>query len=105
MAVQPKSQQEARDQRGERKAAKTIAIIVGVFLLFWLPFILFSGILGSHPTSEKFLRGFRWVQVVSMCNSAINPYVYCIRSTRYRLAMARIIGLKNVDMTQSLTFP
>ena len=98
-------EQKPRNQRVEQKAAKTTAIIVGVFLFFWLPLILFSGIHGAHASGESFLRGFRWVQIVSMCNSAVNPYVYCIRSTRYRLAMARIIELKNIDMAQlSLTF-
>ncbi|XP_055323907.1 octopamine receptor Oamb isoform X2 [Sitodiplosis mosellana] len=52
--------------RMETKAAKTLAIIVGLFVCCWLPFF-------------------------SYCNSAINPLIYALFSKDFRFAFKRII--------------
>lgn len=77
--------------RMETKAAKTLGIIVGGFIVCWLPFftIYFIGAFCSdnciNPTvfSVLFWLGY--------CNSAINPCIYALFSKDFRFAFKKII--------------
>ncbi|XP_035741922.1 octopamine receptor Oamb-like isoform X3 [Vespa mandarinia] len=76
--------------RMETKAAKTLGIIVGGFILCWLPFFtmyLLRAFCSNciHPTvfSVLFWLGY--------CNSAINPCIYALFSKDFRSAFKRII--------------
>jgi octopamine receptor len=77
--------------RMETKAAKTLGIIVGGFIVCWLPFFTmylvraFCGDDCIHPTvfSVLFWLGY--------CNSAINPCIYALFSKDFRFAFKRII--------------
>lgn len=77
-------------QRNERKAAKTVAIVIGVFFVTWVPLLVYS--LSVSHSESLFLEGFLWTQTASLCNSFINPYIYCIRSHRYRGAIKKLLG-------------
>ncbi|EDO34518.1 predicted protein, partial [Nematostella vectensis] len=79
------------NQKQERKAAKTIAIVVGVFITFWIPFLSFTISQASVSGTPAFMRVFYWVWSISMCNSAVNPYIYCARSIRYRRSFWRLL--------------
>ena len=66
----------------ERKAAKTFAIVVGAFVVTWIPLIFYSAI---APWSESwYYEGFEWSKTFSLWNSFLNPYIYFARSRRYR---------------------
>ncbi|XP_047344406.1 octopamine receptor Oamb isoform X3 [Vespa velutina] len=76
--------------RMETKAAKTLGIIVGGFILCWLPFFTMYLLRAFcpnciHPTvfSVLFWLGY--------CNSAINPCIYALFSKDFRSAFKRII--------------
>ncbi|XP_014675454.1 PREDICTED: octopamine receptor 1-like [Priapulus caudatus] len=74
----------------EMKAAKTLAVIVGVFILCWLPFftIYFIGAFCEHCTPPVVFSVCFWL---GYCNSALNPAIYAMFSKDYRYAFKRIL--------------
>lgn len=71
-------------------AAKTLAIIVGLFILCWLPFFTLYLI---RPFCEDCINQilFSVVFWIGYCNSAINPMIYALFSKDFRFAFKRII--------------
>ena len=95
--------EEMPSMRRERKAAKTIAIILGVSLCCWLPFLIVPNLLSKNadPTLEIFFS----LQVLSVCNSSINPYIYCARSRRYYVAFVKLLGIRKLGMAGAPVAP
>ena len=66
----------------ESKAAKTFAIVVGAFVVTWIPLIFYPSI---APWSESwYYEGFEWAKTFSLWNSFLNRYIYFARNRRYR---------------------
>lgn len=76
----------------ERKAVKTFGIVIGVFVITWIPLIAYT--LAVSMSKGWFHEGFLWVETFSLWNSFINPYIYFARSRRYRAMALQMLGVR-----------
>lgn len=81
---------EGVESKRERKAAKTLSIITGVFVMCWLPFFIMAitmPLLKLKP--HKYVFAFLlWLGYV---NSMLNPIIYTIFSPDFRKAFKRLL--------------
>lgn len=84
------------DIKRERKAAKTLGVIMTCFIVCWLPFflmqILFS--ICSDCYLSQLLERSRLVTILTWSgylNSLLNPVIYTIFSPDFRIAFAKIL--------------
>lgn len=78
----------------ERRAARTLGIIMGVFVVCWLPFFLMYVILPfcvSCCPTDKMVNFITWLGYI---NSALNPIIYTIFNLDFRRAFKKLLGLK-----------
>ena len=91
---QPRRQAVTARQISEKKAAKTIFTIVGIYALCCLPLMLLPIFVNPSKKPILFRKCFAWVQVILVCNSSLNPYVYCVRCHKYRREFAKLLHIK-----------
>lgn len=82
--------EESIESRRERKAAKTVAIITGVFVMCWLPFFVMALVMALCDSCDpgKLFSFFLWL---GYANSMINPIIYTIFSPDFRNAFRSIL--------------
>nr|CAD2201219.1 unnamed protein product [Meloidogyne enterolobii] len=84
----------------EKRAAKTIAVIIFVFTFCWLPFFCTYVIMPFcsgcylHP---KVHQAFVWLGYI---NSSLNPFLYGILNLEFRRAFRKILCPKRVQNAQ-----
>ena len=84
-----------REFARHRKAAITLAIIVGMFLVCWLP---------SYVTTiwtavcDECVSDIVWelTNNILWCNSAINPFLYAFTNLHYRRNFTRFLGIQKL---------
>ncbi|KAG7299138.1 hypothetical protein JYU34_017661 [Plutella xylostella] len=78
----------------ERRAARTLGIIMGVFVVCWLPFFVIYLVIpfcASCCLSNKFINFITWLGYV---NSALNPLIYTIFNMDFRRAFKKLLCMK-----------
>ncbi|XP_013789092.1 5-hydroxytryptamine receptor 2A-like, partial [Limulus polyphemus] len=75
----------------ERRAAKTLAIITGVFVICWLPFFVTVLILPICSDCDIPVYLFSLVVWVGYSNSMLNPIIYTVFSPDFRCAFRRMV--------------
>ncbi|XP_036406093.1 trace amine-associated receptor 1-like [Megalops cyprinoides] len=93
---------EARASNMERKATKTLAIVMGVFLSCWTPFFVCNLIdpIINYAIPAVLFDALVWIGYL---NSAFNPIVYAFFYSWYRKAFRMIIVGKIFQMGSSRT--
>ncbi|XP_064072343.1 octopamine receptor [Vanessa tameamea] len=78
----------------ERRAARTLGIIMGVFVVCWLPFFVLYLVIpfcASCCLSNKFINFVTWLGYI---NSALNPLIYTIFNMDFRRAFKKLLCFK-----------
>ncbi|XP_058470120.1 trace amine-associated receptor 1-like [Solea solea] len=77
----------------ERKATKTLAIVLGVFLLCWLPFFLCITFLpvANNAVPVPVIETLNWL---TLSNSMLNPFIYAFFYSWFRSAIRMIVSGK-----------
>ncbi|XP_031625887.1 octopamine receptor [Contarinia nasturtii] len=79
----------------ERRAARTLGIIMGVFILCWVPFFILYIVTPFCPSccpSDELIDLLTWLGYM---NSALNPIIYTIFNLDYRRAFKKLLGMKH----------
>ncbi|XP_028648884.1 alpha-1A adrenergic receptor-like [Erpetoichthys calabaricus] len=75
----------------EKKAAKTLGIVVGVFILCWLPFFVVLPLGSFFPQYKPPEDLFKVIFWLGYFNSCINPIIYPCFSQEFKRAFKRIL--------------
>ncbi|KAI9553356.1 hypothetical protein GHT06_021254 [Daphnia sinensis] len=92
LAMDPSPTRKLAKIAKERKAAKTLGIVMGVFIACWLPFFV-TNLLSAFCQScihnpERVVTVVTWLGWI---NSGMNPVIYACWSRDFRRAFARIL--------------
>ncbi|PSN52633.1 5-hydroxytryptamine receptor [Blattella germanica] len=88
---QRRDKKESLEAKRERKAAKTLAIITGAFVVCWLPFFIMALLMplcDACYINDYMESFFLWL---GYFNSTLNPVIYTIFSPEFRQAFKRIL--------------
>ena len=84
------------ESKRERKAAKTLAIITGAFVICWLPFFVIALLMPVCRSphchyDDNMVAFFLWL---GYFNSTLNPILYTIFSPEFRNAFQKLLRIK-----------
>lgn len=89
------NQEAVKREKKNSKAAKTVSIVVGLFVVCWSPSLVTS--LVNYFTQDpcgrdkqlSYYTEWTSVEALAFTSSAINPWVYCLRNDEFYEALSR----------------
>ncbi|XP_038123825.1 trace amine-associated receptor 1-like [Cyprinodon tularosa] len=92
-SIQTRTKPGATVSKMERKATKTLAIVLGVFLFCWAPFFFFLTFqpLGNNSAPVPVIETVTWF---GLSNSTLNPFIYGFFYSWFRSAFKMIVSGK-----------
>uniref|UniRef100_A0AAY4AM49 G-protein coupled receptors family 1 profile domain-containing protein n=1 Tax=Denticeps clupeoides TaxID=299321 RepID=A0AAY4AM49_9TELE len=80
----------------ERKAAKTLGVVMGAFLLCWLPFFIINAVQPflSYHINQWVMEFALWL---GYANSSLNPFLYAFFNVSFRRAFTNILACRLLD--------
>ena len=82
----------------ERKSTKTMVIVLGVYALCWVPSVVFYSV--TAKDYWRFPNIQSWVNTMYYLNAASDPFIYCLRSKRFRKAVEKLFKSWRVNNAQ-----
>ena len=70
-----------------KQVAKTIALVVVLFTLFWIPIAFVISVRIPDPEG----RVYFWLATLGLANSSVNPWIYFYRQSNYRNALKALL--------------
>ena len=87
---QGRSRMTAELNQRNKQVAKTMALVVSLFTLCWLPIAFVISVKIPDPQG----RIFFWFAGLGFANSSLNPWIYFHRQSNYRHALKILLGYK-----------
>ncbi|CAF2005516.1 unnamed protein product [Rotaria magnacalcarata] len=91
MSVARRQQQQKMRLAKQRRVARTLGVLIFVFLVSWLPFTILWPVqrsFGNKYVSNSLLRKTLWL---TYANTFINPFLYFFSNNDFRYALRRIL--------------
>ena len=79
----------------DRRIQNMLITVLGIFYVCWMPrlsMMLLDAVAGDNGKDYKVLK--RSFEVLCLCNSFINPFVYALKSPQFRVAFKLLLRLK-----------
>ncbi|CRL00423.1 CLUMA_CG013689, isoform A [Clunio marinus] len=84
------NQNETMKQKQEIRAAHTLAMVVGTFIVLWSPGIICLFIISFTKNRELHIDILEFSTILVHCNAAIDPLIYAYRMKNIREALNRL---------------
>ncbi|XP_074113808.1 5-hydroxytryptamine receptor-like isoform X1 [Cotesia typhae] len=90
-AVVIRKKKKAAESKRERKAAKTLSIITGAFIICWAPFFVIAILLPVCQSCNINVYLIAFFQWLGYFNSTLNPAIYTVFSPEFRSAFKKLL--------------
>ncbi|XP_062863977.1 5-hydroxytryptamine receptor 1B [Trichomycterus rosablanca] len=78
----------------ERKATKTLGIILGAYIVCWLPFFIYTLLVPLCPSCHLYPELFDFFTWLGYLNSLINPIIYTMANDDFKTALQKLVRFR-----------